>query len=542
MKATGTKAKNAKSASLKKLKLENAAAVHWNLKPEELIKKTVERREGLVADNGALVVDTGEFKGRSPKDKFVVYDDITRDSVWWEKVNNKFDEAVFESLYSRVAEHLVKGEIYVRDAHVCADPDFRMKVRIVTELPWQDLFVHNLFLRPSQEEILATEESDWAVVAAPTFKADPLIDGTRQHNFTIVNFTQKIILIGGSAYAGEIKKSVFSVLNYLLPKHKDVLTIHSSANIGKAEGDTAVFFGLSGTGKTTLSADHGRELIGDDEHGWSDKGIFNFEGGCYAKCINLSLEHEPHIWNAIRDGAVVENAMFSPGTNKIDFSRTDKTENTRVAYPIHYIADARKISVGDTPRNIFFLTCDASGVLPPISKLNVGQAMYHFLSGYTAKVAGTEVGVVEPELVFSACFGQAFLPLHPVRYSELLGEKLKQHPDIKVWLVNTGWSGGAYGTGKRMKLPFTRAMVRAALAGQLEGVKYDTLPVFNLRFPTSCPEVPSLILNPRNTWADKSAYDTEIDRLARAFNKNFESYGSHVSEEVLAASPGRQEE
>ena len=537
MTETDTKAK---SANLKKLKLENATVAHWNLTSEELIKKTVERGEGIVADNGALVVDTGEFKGRSPKDKFVVYDETTRDSVWWEKVNNKFDETIFDSLYNRVAAHLTKGEIYVRDAHVCADPDFRMKVRIVTESPWQDLFVHNLFLRPSQEEIFETEESEWVVVAAPAFKADPLIDGTRQHNFTIVNFTKKIILIGGSAYAGEIKKSVFSVLNYLLPKHKGVLTMHSSANIGTEDGDTAVFFGLSGTGKTTLSADHGRELIGDDEHGWSEKGIFNFEGGCYAKCINLSQEHEPHIWNAVRDGTIVENAIFFDGTNKIDFSRTDKTENTRAAYPIHYITDARKVSMGDIPKNIFFLTCDASGVLPPISKLDVGQAMYHFLSGYTAKVAGTEVGIVEPELVFSACFGQAFLPLHPARYAELLGQKLKQHPEINVWLINTGWSGGAYGTGSRMKLAFTRAMVRAALAGKLDGVEYATLPVFNLKFPTSCPDVPAEIMNPKNTWADKSAYDTEIDRLARAFNKNFEMYGANASEEILAASPKPQ--
>ncbi|MFA6256945.1 MAG: phosphoenolpyruvate carboxykinase (ATP) [Candidatus Paceibacterota bacterium] len=536
MKETGLKAKN---ANLKKLKLHNAEVAHWNLKPEELVEKTVKRGEGRVADNGAVVVDTGEFKGRSPKDKFVVYDETTRDSVWWGDVNHKFDENIFESLYERVTAHLSKGEIFVRDAQVCVDPQCRTKVRIITESPWQDLFVHNLFLRPSEEEVLNTEDGDWSVVAAPTFKADPLIDGTRQHNFTIINFAKKIILIGGSAYAGEIKKSVFSVLNYVLPKKHNVLTIHSSANVGK-DGDTALFFGLSGTGKTTLSADHSRELIGDDEHGWSDKGVFNFEGGCYAKCVNLSQEHEPQIWNAIKDGAVVENAMFLDGTDTINFADVSKTENTRVAYPIHYIQSAREISEGGIPKNIFFLTCDASGVLPPISKLDIGQAMYHFLSGYTAKVAGTEVGVVEPELVFSACFGKAFLPLHPARYAELLGKKLKEHTDINVWLVNTGWSGGAYGTGQRIKLSFTRAIIRAALDDKLSNVEYDTLPVFNLKFPKTCPDVPKEIMNPRNTWENKAAYDTELDRLARAFNNNFEMYESNISEEILVAAPKPQ--
>ena len=374
-----------------------------------------------------------------------------------------------------------------------------------------------------------------SIICAPGFKADPAIDGTRQHNFTIMNFTRKVILIGGSAYTGEIKKGIFTLLNYILPHEKGVLSMHCSANIGK-EGDTAIFFGLSGTGKTTLSADPDRGLIGDDEHGWSDKTVFNFEGGCYAKCVNLSKEKEPEIFEAVKFGALLENIEFDSDTAKVDYDNISKTENTRVSYPIHHISNAVEPSVGNIPKNIFFLTCDAYGVLPPISKLTSGQAMYHFISGYTAKVAGTEMGVTEPTLTFSACFGKAFLPLHPTKYAELLGKKLAANK-VNVWLVNTGWTGGSYGVGNRMKLAHTRSLITAALNGELEKVKFETLPVFGLAMPTECKNVPKEILNPRNTWKDKDAYDTKANSLAASFVKNFEQYASAANEEILKAAP-----
>lgn len=515
--------------------LKNVAAAHWNLTVPELIEEVIIQGEGQLTDTGALAVDTGEFTGRSPKDKFVVCDAETEESVWWSDVNIKFDSDKFDKLYSRVAAYLAGREVYVRDCYACADPRYRLNIRVITESPYQSIFSNNLFLRPTQEEIL-TMPTDWVIVAAPGFKAEKDIDGTRQHNFAIVNFTKKTILIGGTGYTGEIKKGIFSVLNYVLPHHKGVLSMHCSANIGK-DGDTAVFFGLSGTGKTTLSADPNRGLIGDDEHGWSDNTVFNFEGGCYAKCVNLSKEKEPQIYNAIRFGALLENIEFFEGTTTVDFDNISKTENTRVAYPINFIDNAVEPSVAGIPKNIFFLTCDAFGVLPPISKLTPGQAMYNFISGYTAKVAGTEVGVTEPQTTFSACFGKAFLPLHPTKYAELLGKKLKENKDIKVWLINTGWSGGAYGTGSRMKLSYTRAMITAALNGELNNVKFETLPVFGLHYPTTCPNVPVEILNPRNTWTDKNAYDSKAADLAQKFVKNFEQYASHANEEIMAAAP-----
>jgi phosphoenolpyruvate carboxykinase (ATP) len=525
----------AKNASLANIGLSNVGAAYWNLTPAELVEDTLLRDEGVLTDNGALAIDTGEFTGRSPKDKFIVLDDITKDSIWWSDVNIKFDAGKFDALYNRVAAYLAGKEVYVRDAYACADPAYRLNIRVVTEFPWSNLFANNLFLRPTAEEIAAFAP-DWHILCAPGFKADPAIDGTRQHNFAILNMTRKVILIGGTGYTGEIKKGIFTLLNYILPHERGVLSMHCSANEG-VNGDTAIFFGLSGTGKTTLSADPNRKLIGDDEHGWADSSVFNFEGGCYAKCIDLTKEKEPQIWNAIKFGALVENIEFIEGTRSVDYTNTSKTENTRVAYPINHIDNAKEPSMGAAPKNIFFLTADAFGVLPPISKLTTEQAMYHFISGYTAKVAGTEMGITEPQTTFSACFGKAFLPLHPGKYAELLGKKLKANPDVNVWLVNTGWTGGAYGTGSRIKLAYTRALITAALEGKLDGVEFGETPFFKLRFPKACPGVPSEILEPRNTWADKAAFDAQASDLAAKFVKNFEQYASGVSSDVLNAAP-----
>ncbi len=510
-----------------------AGAVNVQLSPDELIQKALDRNEGVLTDNGALAADTGEFTGRSPKDKFCVYDEKTADSVWWGTINNRFEDAHFDALLEKVIQHYEGKEIFVRDAYACADPNYRLNIRVVTETAYQNLFANNLFLRPAAGE---ENTPDWIILAAPSFLANPEVDHTRQHNFSILNFSKKIILIGGSGYTGEIKKGIFTVLNYVLPKEHGVLSMHCSANIGE-RGDTALFFGLSGTGKTTLSADPARKLIGDDEHGWSESTVFNFEGGCYAKCVNLTAESEPQIWNAIRRGALVENVRFFEGSNRVNYEDISVTENTRVAYPIDHVDNIAVPSVGKAPENIFFLTCDAYGVLPPISKLDNGQAMYQFISGYTAKVAGTEAGVTEPTATFSACFGAAFLPLHPTTYAGMLGEKLSRNPNVRVWLINTGWSGGSYGTGSRMKLKYTRAMITAALNGQLDGVEYEKHPVFGLHFPTSCEGVPSELLNPRNTWADPAAYDQKANHLAGLFNENFAKYADAASEEIKAAAP-----
>ncbi len=527
----GIKAEN---ASLKSLGLGNVASALWNLEPSQLVEETIIRGEGELANSGALAVDTGEFTGRSPKDRFIVYDDITKDAVWWENFNIKFDADKFDALYNRVTAYLSGKDVYVRDAYACADPKYRMNIRAITETPWANMFIYNMFLRPTNEEVL-NFTPEWTIIAAPGFMADPEIDGTRQHNFAVMNFTKKIILIGGTGYTGEMKKGIFSALNFILPHQKNVLSMHCSANIGE-DGDTSVFFGLSGTGKTTLSSDPNRRLIGDDEHGWTDEGVFNFEGGCYAKCINLSAENEPDIFNAIKFGALLENINFYEGTTEVDFEDKSKTENTRVSYPIYHINNIAVPSVGTTPNNIFFLTADAFGVLPPISKLTPGQAMYQFISGYTAKVAGTEAGVTEPQTTFSSCFGAPFLPLHPTKYAEMLGEKMRKH-NVNVWLINTGWSGGAYGTGERIKLRYTRAMITAALTGKLNGVAYENHPVFGLAMPTSCENVPTEILNPRNTWQDKAAYDQKANELAGAFVKNFEKFADYANDEIMAASP-----
>lgn len=513
----------------------DAGKVHWNLSPNELTEQAVALGQGTLSSAGALCVSTGKFTGRSPKDKFTVMDAITKDAVDWGDVNIPLEPAVFDKLYDKVTKYLSTKELWVRDAYAGADEKYRLKLRVVNETPWANLFCYDLFLRPSNAEI-ENFSHEWLILQAPGFLADPAVDGVRQSNFTIVNFTKKVILIGGSAYTGEMKKGIFGVLNFILPHDHKVLSMHCSANEGK-DGDVALFFGLSGTGKTTLSADPNRALIGDDEHGWADGSVFNFEGGCYAKVIDLSEEKEPQIFKAVRPGALLENIVFKKDSNEVDYTDGSITENTRAAYPIYHIENAKEPSRGGDPKNIFFLTCDAFGILPPISKLTKAQAMYHFISGYTAKVAGTEVGVTEPQTTFSACFGRVFLPLHPTRYAELLGKKLEEHPDVNVWLINTGWSGGAYGVGSRMNLKHTRAMITAAMNGELDNVEFVGHDIFGVLMPTSCPNVPAEILNPRDTWSDKEAYDTKANQLAKLFVENFEKYADQANEEIRSAAP-----
>jgi phosphoenolpyruvate carboxykinase (ATP) len=520
---------------LNTLGLPKDTILHYQLNPSVLVQQTVLRQQGVLNNTGALCINTGEFTGRSPKDKFIVKDPITAHSVDWNTFNIPIEEKYFLQLKEKMLQYLGnQEEVWVRDAYACADPAYRLNIRVVNENPWSNLFAYNMFLRPEKDE-LESFEPDWHIIQAPGFKADPTVDGTRQHNFAILSFTHRTILIGGTGYTGEMKKGIFAVLNYILPHDRNVLSMHCSANMG-CGGDVAIFFGLSGTGKTTLSADPARKLIGDDEHGWTNDSIFNFEGGCYAKTIDLSEIKEPEIFHAIRPGALVENVGFEPGTSQIDFSNKSITENTRVSYPLHYISNALEPAVGGLPKNIFFLTCDAYGVLPPISKLNPGQAMYQFISGYTAKVAGTEAGVTEPKSTFSACFGAPFLPLHPGQYAAMLGKKMKEHK-VNVWMVNTGWSGGSYGVGSRMKLAYTRAMISAALEGKLDQVDYQPHPVFGVLMPASCPGVPAEILNPRSTWQDPAAYDSKSKDLAQQFIRNFEKYAACVSPEILAAAP-----
>lgn len=507
---------------------------YWNLTPAELVEHALTNQEGLLADNGALTCDTGAFTGRSPKDKYSVRDAKTEQTVWWGDINQPIEQEKFDGLHKKMIKHLEGRTVYVRDAYAGAHPDYRLDLRVINTQAIGNLFAYNMFLRPSGEELLSFKPN-FTIICAPEFKANPAEDGTKKENFAIINFTKNMILIGGTGYTGEMKKGIFTVLNYMLPQERNTLSMHCSANVGR-EGDVAIFFGLSGTGKTTLSADPNRGLIGDDEHGWTADGVFNFEGGCYAKAIDLSKEKEPQIWNAIKFGSLVENTRFVPGTRTIDFANKSVTENTRVSYPIHYIDNAVEPSRGGIPKNIFFLTADAFGVLPPISKLTPGQAMFHFISGYTAKVAGTEMGISEPQTTFSACFGSAFLPLHPTRYAELLGRKMKEH-NVNVWQINTGWTGGPYGIGSRMKLPFTRAMITAALNGELDKANFTTTKVFGVSIPDSCPGVPSEILNPRNTWKDTDAYDKKANELAAAFVKNFDKYADFANEEILAGAP-----
>lgn len=512
-----------------------------NLTPAALVEKTITLGQGNLSSTGALVVNTGKFTGRSPKDRFIVKDDLTSDVVDWGNINIPIDPEKFDGLFYKIQNYLnQQEEIYVRDVHACANPNYKLKIRVYNEYPWQNMFVYNMFIRPSSKELI-NFTPDWEVYAFPGVLADPEIDGTRQENFSIINFTKKVIIIGGTAYTGEIKKGIFSALNFILPTINKVLPMHCSANVG-TKGDTALFFGLSGTGKTTLSNDPERRLIGDDEHGWSKESIFNFEGGCYAKTIDLSPTKEPQIFEAIKFGALLENVVFKEGGNTVDYEDSSITENTRVSYPIYHIPNIMYNSRGDLPQNIFFLTCDAFGVLPPISKLTIEQAMYHFLLGYTAKIAGTEEGITEPEATFSTCFGAPFLPLHPTVYADLLGEKLRQGSNfgdgnINVWLVNTGWTGGGYGEGARMELSFTRAMVKAALTGALDHVEYRTDEIFGLSIPTKCPDVPNAVLYPRDTWRNEEDYDKVATNLARRFVKNFERYADQASPEIKSAGP-----
>ncbi len=520
--------------SLSEIGIEDSSKINWNLTQAELLEHALSKNEGFLTDTGALMVDTGTFTGRSPKDRFIVKDELTSESVWWGDINIPFDTEKFDNLYEKMISFIDGKELYVRHAFAGADPRYRLKLKIINTLAWQNLFCHHLFLRPSAEELIDFEH-DFTIICAPEFEANPEVDGTRQKNFAIINLSKRILLIGGTAYAGEMKKGIFSVLNYILPYQKNVLSMHCSANIGK-DGDTAIFFGLSGTGKTTLSADPERNLIGDDEHGWNEDSVFNFEGGCYAKVIDLTREKEPEIWDAIKFGAIVENTRFIKNTRTVDYKNSEVTENTRSAYPLYHITNAVSPSIGNIPKNIFFLTADAFGVIPPISKLNKSQAMYHFISGYTAKVAGTEVGVTEPKTTFSACFGAAFLPLHPTEYAKLFGEKMTQH-EVNVWLINTGWTGGPYGVGSRMKLKYTRAMITAALEGALDKVSYRTHSVFGVQIPETCPNVPDEVLSPRATWADKEAYDKKARELATEFIANFEKYKDFATEEILSGAP-----
>ncbi len=515
--------------------IENAT-VKYQLTSDELHQETIDKNMGVESSQGAIAIKTGEFTGRSPQDRFIVKDSITEDSIWWDgNINIPFDSDKFDALYKKVTEYLSGKELYVRDAYVCADPKFKLNVRVVTEYPWSNMFIYNMFLRPTEQE-LENFTPEWRVINAPGFMANAEVDGTRQHNFAILNFTKKIALVGGTGYTGEMKKGIFSALNFILPKERNVFPMHCSANVGK-EGDTAIFFGLSGTGKTTLSADPNRHLIGDDEHGWtSENSIFNFEGGCYAKVIDITPESEPDIYAAIRKGAILENIVFKPGTNEVDYSDASITQNTRVSYPIDFISNIQKPSYAKNPKNIFFLTYDAFGVLPPISKLTPGQAAYHFISGYTSKVAGTEAGVTEPQTTFSACFGAPFMPLHPAEYGAMLSKKIEES-GVNVWLLNTGLVGGAYGVGKRMSLKHTRALITSALEGKLNQANFEAHDVFGVQMPLECSGVPSDILNPRNTWTDKDAYDAQANKLASKFRDNFKKFEDNANEDILTGAP-----
>ncbi len=511
------------------------ASVKYQLSADELHDLTIERRQGVETSTGALAINTGTFTGRSPEDRFIVKDAITENKVWWGKVNIPFDTEKFDALYNKVTKYLSGKEVFVRDAYVCADENYRMNIRAVNELPSGNLFCYNMFLRPDAEE-LDDFSPEWHVISAPGFQADPETDGTRGPNFAILNFTRKIALVGGTGYTGEMKKGIFSALNFILPVDKDTFPMHCSANVGE-DGDTAIFFGLSGTGKTTLSADPDRKLIGDDEHGWTNENtVFNFEGGCYAKVINLTEENEPDIFRAIKKGALLENVVFKPGTNEVDYEDVSITPNTRVSYPIDFIDNIQPGAVGHNPKNIFFLSADSFGILPPISRLTPSQAAYWFISGYTAKVAGTEEGVKEPQPSFSACFGAPFMPLHPAKYAEMLIDKMKE-AGVHVWLINTGWTGGPYGTGSRMKLRYTRSMITAALQGAFNDVEFTKEPFFGLAVPQSCPNVPTEVLNPRETWEDKQAYDEKAQELASSFRKNFTKFEEFSSYEITAGGP-----
>ena len=516
--------------------LSGARNVYWNLPPARLYEEAVRRGEAHLSADGALICHTGEFTGRSPNDKFVVEEPGTSADIWWGKVNKPISGAAFDLLLNKVRHHLGGRDLFVFDGYAGADPRYRMPVRVITETAWQALFSSNMFVRETNQEKLAHFQPGFVVLDAMTFRADPAVDGTRSSTFILVNFAENMVLIGGTEYAGEIKKSIFTVMNHVLPG-KGIFPMHCSANYGADRDDVALFFGLSGTGKTTLSADPHRTLIGDDEHAWSDDGVFNIEGGCYAKVIRLSRQGEPDIWEAShRFGTILENVEFHPETRQLDLDSTRFTENTRSSYPITHLRNCDPGGCAGHPRDVVFLTCDAFGVLPPLARLTEEQAMYHFLSGYTAKVAGTERGITEPTATFSTCFGSPFLPRHPGVYAAMLGEKLAQHK-ARVWLLNTGWTGGAHGTGARMKLSLTRRLVDAVLSGELNDARTRPDPVFGLAIPEAVDGVPGEVLRPWESWPDRAAYDIQAAKLAGMFVKNFEQYASGVTPAVRAAGP-----
>lgn len=516
-------------------KLFGSNKIQWNLHPETLIEHAIDNKEGSLTNTGALMCDTGKFTGRSPLDRFIVSDYVSEETVDWGPINKPINEAHFNQIRDKMIGYLQDKELYARDCFAGADKTYRIRVRVINSLAWHNLFCYNMFLRPEKHKLKGFKP-DYTVICIPEFKANPDSDGTRSENFAIISFAQKLILIGGTGYAGEMKKSIFSVLNYTLPQDHQVFPMHCSANVGAEEYDTALFFGLSGTGKTTLSADPNRKLIGDDEHGWGDKTVFNFEGGCYAKVIDLDAKKEPFIFDAIRFGSIVENTRFEAESRAVDYHNTSVTENTRSSYPVHFVDNALNPSVGGIPKNIFFLTCDAYGVLPPITKMNTQQAMYHFLSGYTAKVAGTEEGVKEPQATFSACYGAPFMPLPPTRYAEMLGEKIRNH-NVDVWLINTGWTGGPYGVGKRIQLKYTRAMIQAVLEGMLKNVGYRTHSVYKVNIPLTVPQVPSQVLSPRETWKDDKNYYATANKLALLFIENAKIFEGVVSDEIISGGP-----
>lgn len=503
------------------LELVKGSNVHVQLSVPQLVEKVLSRKEGVLTSSGAVRAQTGKYTGRSPKDKYIVKEPSTKDKIDWGPVNQPISPEVFDKLYHKVIRYLKEQEeIFVFKGFAGADLSHRLPIQVINEYAWHNLFAHQLFIRPTEEE-LAGHQAEFTILSAPNFKADPEVDGTRSETFIIISFERKVILIGGTEYAGEMKKSIFSIMNYLLPE-SGVLSMHCSANVG-FEGDVALFFGLSGTGKTTLSTDPNRRLIGDDEHGWSSTGVFNIEGGCYAKCIGLSKEKEPQIYHAIRFGSVLENVVLDENTRIPDYNDSSLTENTRAAYPIDAIDNIVVPSIAGHPNTIIFLTADAFGVLPPISKLTKEQAMYHFLSGYTSKLAGTERGVTSPEATFSTCFGAPFLPLPATRYAEMLGEKIDEH-NVQVYLVNTGWTGGEYGVGSRMKLSYTRAMVQAALEGELANTETQKDEIFGLEIPLHVPGVPDEVLLPKKTWQDEKAYEEKALELAARFRENFKKF------------------
>ena len=514
----------------------NPGTVYWNLPTAMLYEQILRRREGMLAHLGPIVVHTGDHTGRSPNDKFIVQEPTSENEIWWGKINRPISQEYFDRLYRKMMAYIQNRDIFVFDGYAGADPNYRMPVRVIHEYAWHNLFSRNMFIRELDPQKLAHHVPQFTVIDMPRFKADPATDGTNSQTFILVDFGKKLVIIGGSEYGGEIKKSVFSAMNYFLPK-RGVMPMHCSANYGTDPDDVALFFGLSGTGKTTLSQEASRTLIGDDEHGWTDDGVFNFEGGCYAKVIRLDPEGEPEIYATTRRfGTILENVVMDSDSRHLDLNDDTFTENTRSSYPISHIPNATRSGLGGQPKNVFFLTADAFGVLPPISKLTPEQAMYHFLSGYTAKVAGTERGVVDPTATFSACFGAPFMPLHPGAYARLLGERIaEQKPN--VWLINTGWTGGPFGVGKRMKLSLTRRMVSAALNGELDDVETFEEPFFGLRIPVAIEGVPDNVLNPRDSWTDKDAYDAQAQKLVGMFAANFKQFEDGVSEEIAAAGP-----